>query len=305
MIATKASRLAYIEGKHKIIEFGSRRAHGPEAGALAGRAAYIGGCAGTSNAYCGYKFDIPTFGTMAHSWVMAFDSEKESFEKYLKVFPDSTVLLVDTYDTIEGVKKAVQISPKINGVRLDSGDLYTLSVESRKILDDAGLTDAIILASGDLNEYKVKELVDKGAPIDVFGVGTDLATSADAPNVGGVYKLVEVEKNHILIPKAKFSTKKATYPGKKQVWRILNDDNKLVKDIVAHETEDSFDNAMPLLIHTVKNGELLTPKIPLSKIKELCLNNLLHLDKNAFGLECTPVCKVEISQKLKNSKIEY
>lgn len=305
MIATKASRVVNVAGKYKVIEFGSRRAHGPEAGVFAGRAAYIGGCAGTSNAYCGFKFDIPIYGTMAHSWVMAFDSEKESFEKYFKVFPETTVLLVDTYDTIEGVKKAVQISPKIIGIRLDSGDIYSLSIESRKILDNAGLKDVMILASGDLNEYKIKELVDKKAPIDMLGVGTDLSTSADAPNLGGVYKLVEVEKDHKIIPKAKFSRKKATYPGKKQVWRILDDKNKLVKDIVASETENLSDNAIPLLVHTVKEGKLLVSIPHINRIRELCLNNLQQLDKEALGLECSPVDKTEISQRLKDITINY
>ena len=300
MIATKASIVTYEAQDRKVIEFGSRRAHGPEAAALAGRAAYIGGCIGTSNAYAGYKFGIPAYGTIAHSWVLAFDKEQESFEKYFQAFPESTILLVDTYDTVEGVKKAVKISPKIRGVRLDSGDLYELSVESRKILDDAGLKDAIIIASGDLDEYKVKKLIDKDAPIDVFGVGTTLATSSDAPFFNGIYKLVEIEKDNKLIQKAKFSENKATYPGKKLVWRFLDENNKLINDIVADIEEDYSDNATQLLVHTVKNGKQLIPNPPITKIQEYCLSNLTQLDKKSLGVNCSPVTKVEISQKLKD-----
>ncbi|HBH18324.1 MAG TPA: nicotinate phosphoribosyltransferase, partial [Cyanobacteria bacterium UBA9579] len=195
MIATKASRVTTASQGRQIIEFGSRRAHGPEAGVLAARASCIGGCIGSSNVYAGHKFGIPIYGTMAHSWIMAFDNEEEAFEKYHKLYPDNTILLVDTYNTIEGIKKATRISPKIKGIRLDSGDFYNLSIEARKILDDAGMQNTIIVASGDLNEYKIKDLIEREAPIDVFGVGTELVISADAPSLGGLYKLVEIEKD--------------------------------------------------------------------------------------------------------------
>ena len=194
LIATKASRIVQVASKdgrkRPVIDFGSRRAHGPQAGVYAARASYIGGCDGTSNVYAGLKFNIPTYGTMAHSWVESFEKEEKSFKKYFETFPKSTILLVDTYNTIEGVKKALQINPEIKGIRLDSGDLLYLSKKSRKMLDEAGLKHVKIMASGNLNEYKIGELVDKKAPIDSFGVGTELVTSHDSPSVDLIYKLI-------------------------------------------------------------------------------------------------------------------
>ena len=178
LIATKASRIVTAAGGKAIIEFGSRRAHGPQAGLLAARASYIGGCVGTSNALAGYKLGVPVFGTMAHSYIMSFEKEEDAFKQFSKVFP-SGFLLVDTYDTIAAVKKIIRLGIHMNGIRLDSGDLYYLSVESRKLLDAAGYNDTKIVASGDLNEYLIRDLVNKGAPIDSFGVGTELRYSQE------------------------------------------------------------------------------------------------------------------------------
>ncbi len=218
-IASKAARCVIAAEGREVVEFGSRRAHSPEAGILAGRAAYVAGCAGTSNTQAGMRFDIPVFGTAAHSWTMAFPSEEESFRALQRLLGDSTVFLLDTYDTIEAAHLAARLGHPIWGVRLDSGDLVALSREVRRILDRAGLQDAKIFATNDLNEHRLAELVRAGAPIDAFGVGTQLATSADAPFLSAVYKLVELENGRILHYTAKFSDEKSTLPGAKQIYR--------------------------------------------------------------------------------------
>jgi nicotinate phosphoribosyltransferase len=204
MIATKAARVVAAARGRPVIEFGARRAHGIEAGILGARAAYIGGCAGTSNVEAGKRFGIPIFGTMAHSFVMAFEREQDAFDAFLKVFPDTATILVDTYDTIAAVKSLR--GKNIPAVRLDSGELVALSKQTREILPHTK-----ILVSGDLDEDRITALLEAGAPIDAFGVGTRLATSYDAPALGGVYKLVSGQ--------VKLSAEKATYPGPKQVWR--------------------------------------------------------------------------------------
>src|SRR5712692_9713257 len=194
MIASKAARVVTAARGRSVVEFGTRRAHGTEAGLFAARAAYIGGCIGTSNVEAGHLFGIPTFGTLAHSFVMSFKEEDEAFRAFLKVFPETATILVDTYDTIAAMKRlASDFAPSIPAVRLDSGDLCELSKEVRGILDHAGMTNTKIFASGDLNEYKIADLISRGAQIDSFGVGTELATSHDAPSLGGVYKLAGLE----------------------------------------------------------------------------------------------------------------
>ena len=193
LIATKAARAVETAAGRAVVEFGTRRAHSPEAGVLAGRAAYIGGCIGTSNTLAGFRYGIPVFGTAAHSWVLSFPAEAEAFRQLQELLGPATVYLIDTYDTLEGARLAAGLGRPLWGVRLDSGNLVELSRAVRRILDDAGLPDAKIMATGDLNEYKILELVAVRAPIDAFGVGTELATSADAPSLGAVYKLVEVQ----------------------------------------------------------------------------------------------------------------
>ena len=219
MVASKAARcVAAAEGR-SVVEFGTRRAHSPGAGVLAGRAAYIGGCSGTSNTLTGKKFGIPVFGTSAHSWIMSFDDERESFRLLQQLLGNATVYLVDTYDTSEGTRKAASLGMPCWGVRLDSGDLLNLSKKVRQILDEAGLATAKIFATSDLDEYRIAELLAAGAPIDAFGVGTQLSTSADAPNLSAVYKLVEVKRQNKTVYTAKFSDEKSTLPGAKQVFR--------------------------------------------------------------------------------------
>src|SRR5262247_2835942 len=181
LIATKASRIVEAAEGRGIIEFGARRCHGFGAALYAARAAFIGGCVGTSNVEAGRLFELPVYGTAAHSFVMAFDSEREAFHAYHEVFPESTVLLLDTYDTLNAAHLATEFGPELRGVRLDSGDLAELSKRVRSILDEAGMRRTKIFASGDLNEFKIAELIAAGAPIDLFGVGTDLSTSRDAP----------------------------------------------------------------------------------------------------------------------------
>jgi nicotinate phosphoribosyltransferase len=224
LVATKAARIAHAAKGREIIEFGTRRAHTPEAGVLGARAAYIGGCAGTSNTLAGYRYGIPVLGTAAHSWVMAFASEAEAFERLQHLLAERTVHLIDTYDTLEGARVAARLGRPLWGVRIDSGDLDVLSREVRAILNAAGLSDARIMASGDLDESKIAVLVEAGAPIDAFGVGTELTTSADAPSIGAVYKVVAIGGGDTLRYPVKTSPEKQTIPGAKQLFRFPDRD---------------------------------------------------------------------------------
>lgn len=251
LIATKAVRVAEAAAGRAVVEFGTRRAHSPEAGVLAGRAAYIGGCAGTSNALTGFRYGVPVYGTAAHSWVLAFPDELEAYRALQSLLGPATVYLVDTYDTIEGARKAASLGEPLWGVRLDSGDLAGLAREVRHILDGVGLVNAKIMASGDLDEYKIRALVAAGAPIDAFGVGTELATSADAPTIGAIYKLVELEAGGATRYTAKLSSDKITLPGAKQIFRFEH------RDIVGR-----FEEELPgdrLLRQVVSGGELIGP----------------------------------------------
>ena len=224
LVATKAARIVHAAEGRDIIEFGTRRAHSPEAGVLGARAAYIGGCAGTSNTLAGYRYGIPVLGTAAHSWVMSFASESEAFERLQRLLGERTVHLIDTYDTLEGARTAARLGRPLWGVRIDSGDLVPLSRDVRKILDDAGLPDARIMASGDLDESKIAALVAAGAPIDAFGVGTELTTSADAPSIGAVYKMVAIGNPGNVRYPVKSSPEKHTIPGAKQLFRLPDHD---------------------------------------------------------------------------------
>ncbi len=257
LIATKASRIVEASGGREVVEFGARRAHSPEAGVLAGRAAYVGGCAGTSSTACGYRFGVPVFGTAAHSWVLSFDNERQAFRKLQELLGEQTVYLIDTYDTVEGARIASSLGRPMWGVRLDSGNLLELSRTVRGILDEAGLREARIMATSDLNEYKILEFTAAGAPIDVYGVGTDLATSADSPSIGVVYKLVELEANGQKRYTAKFSEDKHTLPGAKQIFRRAN------RDVIACASEclGCEDNDAPVALSrpVVVGGELAEP----------------------------------------------
>ena len=251
LIATKAALIARAANGRGVLEFGTRRAHSPEAGVLAGRAAYIGGCIGTSNSLSGFRYGIPVYGTAAHSWVLAFADELEAHRALQKLLGPSTIYLIDTYDTLEGARKAASLGRPLWGVRLDSGDLVSLSREVRAILDAAGLRDAKIMASGDLDETKIAALLADGAQIDAFGVGTELATSADAPTIGAIYKLVELETGGTTRYTAKLSIDKTTMPSAKQIFRQPG------RDVVAGAGERL--EGEPLLRPVIANGELVAP----------------------------------------------
>jgi nicotinate phosphoribosyltransferase len=252
IIATKAARIVHEAQGREVVEFGTRRAHSPEAGVLGARAAYIGGCAGTSNALAGYKYDIPVMGTAAHSWIMAFETESQAFAELQKLLGDNTVQLIDTYDSAAGARAVGRLGKPLWGVRLDSGDFSRLSRQVRRILDDAGLQDAKIMVSGDLDEVRIAEIVETGAPIDAFGVGTELATSADAPSMGSIYKLVEIERAESVRYTAKHSPDKSTIPGAKQLFRYPD------YDLLALQSECA-DGAEALLKPVIIGGNLLEP----------------------------------------------
>ncbi|HTM49852.1 MAG TPA: nicotinate phosphoribosyltransferase [Bryobacteraceae bacterium] len=257
LIATKAARVTQAAAGRGVVEFGTRRAHTPQAGVLGARAAYIGGCIGTSNTQAGFRFGIPVMGTCAHSWVMSYPTEREAFRRLQELLGPYTIQLVDTYEPVEGVRRAAALGPPLWGIRLDSGDFDSLSRQARAILDQAGLGGAKIMASGDLDEYRIAALVAAGAPIDSFGVGTELATSGDAPSMGAIYKLVEVEGR----PVAKWSEDKASLPGAKQLFRLPD------RDILALASESCPPGAEALLQPVIVYGQRTAPPPPLTEIR--------------------------------------
>ncbi|MGB9766108.1 MAG: nicotinate phosphoribosyltransferase [Sulfurihydrogenibium sp.] len=302
LVATKALRCYSVAPDKMLIDFGMRRAHGTDAGMIAARSSYIGGFVGTSNVLAGKEFGIPIYGTMAHSFVMAHDTEEKAFENFASVYPENTIFLIDTYDTLEGVKNAIKVAKKkgirIKGVRIDSGDLLTLSKEVRRILDINGFRDSIILASGGINEYKIKELVDKKAPIDAFGVGTELVTSADTPYLDCAYKLVEYDGK----PKMKLSSKKVTVPYKKQFYRIFRN-GKILKDIVSHFDEIVEDGVKMLKLY-IKDGEVVRRSPPLQEIREKTLINFKTLPDTFKSITQHMTLSPEVSQRLLKSTEE-
>lgn len=261
LIATKASRVVYAAEGNGIMEFGLRRAQGPDAGLYGARAAIIGGCVGTSNVLAGQMFDVPVMGTHAHSWIMSFKDEYTAFKEYARLYPDACTLLVDTYDTLKsGVPNAIRvfqemraegIRPKSYGIRLDSGDLAYLSKKARKMLDEAGFTDAVIAASNDLDELLIHDLKVQGAAITSWGVGTNLITSKDCPSFGGVYKLAAIQNaNGQFIPKIKISenTEKITNPGNKTIFRVYDKESgKMRADLICF-ADETFDESEDLLL---------------------------------------------------------
>ncbi len=292
-IASKAVRCCLAAQGRPIVEFGSRRAHSPEAGILAGRAAFIGGCIGTSNAEAGRRFDIPVFGTAAHSWTMSFSDEQASYRSLQKLMGESTVYLIDTYDTVEGARLAVQLGRPIWGVRLDSGDIGALSREVRQILDGAGLQDAKIMATNDLNEDRLSELVRARAPIDIFGVGTELATSADSPTLSAVYKLVELKRDGKTQYTAKFSGDKETLPAAKQVYRLPTHDFVAPYD----ECNSSF-KGEPLLRPVIVGGKLVEPMPTTTKIQTYARSMISALPSELRALTGEQPYPVDISPRL-------
>lgn len=281
LIATKASRVKYTAGNDVVMEFGARRAQGVDAAVLGARAAVIGGCTGTSNVLSGKLYSIPVMGTHAHSWVMSFPDELSAFRAYAELYPDACTLLVDTYDTLKsGVPNAIRVFDELKasghepvGIRLDSGDLAYISKRARAMLDAAGHRDAKICASGDLDEYLIRELKAQGARIDTWGVGTKLITSSECPALGGVYKLAAEEVEGQLVPRIKISENpiKITNPGYKKVFRLYSKKSGMaIADLIALD-EETIDDTKPLriyhpihhykskLVENFKARELLVP----------------------------------------------
>ena len=291
LVATKAARAVEVAGGRAVVEFGTRRAHSPEAGVFGARAAYIGGCAGTSNTLAGFRYGVPVMGTAAHSWIMSFPCEMDAFRKLQRVLGESTVQLLDTYDTLEGARRAAKLGGPLWGVRLDSGDFDSLSRQVRAILDEANLRDAKIMVSGDLDEYRIRELVRAGAPVDAFGVGTQLAVSADAPNISAVYKLVEVEICGIKRFTAKYSDDKTSFPGAKQVFRDV------ARDVVARSGECGKGEA--LLRPIILGGRLIEPLPSLAQARERATQSIANLPSALRQLEVVEPWPVIQSRELR------
>ncbi|MFO0555480.1 MAG: nicotinate phosphoribosyltransferase [Polyangiaceae bacterium] len=282
MVASKAARIVRAAAGRACVEFGSRRTH-PTAAVDAARAAYAVGFAGTSNLEAARRYGIPVLGTAAHMWTMAHATEEDAFRGYFEVFPNASILLIDTYDTPRGALRAARVArDKLRGVRLDSGDLGALAREVRAILDAEGAPQAKIVASGDLNEHSIAALVASGAPIDTFGVGTELVCSVDAPALAGVYKLVELDDGVKRRPIAKFSEGKGTFPGPHQVLRVVDEHRALVRDIVALDTEEPLtptagDHHELLLTPAIRGGVRVRPPRSLDEIRARVTANLAAL----------------------------
>jgi nicotinate phosphoribosyltransferase len=340
LIATKASRVVYAAGGQPVMEFGLRRAQGPDAGTLGARAAVIGGCIGTSNVLSAKLYDMPALGTHAHSWIMSFDDEYSAFLKYAELYPQNTTLLVDTYDTLRsGVPNAIRVFSELReggkmpakyGIRLDSGDLAYLSKKARKMLDTAGFTEASITASSDLDEYLIDSLKTQGAKIDSWGVGTKLITSRDCPSFGGVYKLSAIKRAGTFIPKIKLSENqwKITNPGDKKIYRIYEAESGKVKaDLITLADEEyTCDNPLllfdpvatwkktylepgsytlrELLVPVFKSGECVYHSPSVMEIRDYCAKELDTLWDEARRLINPHNVYVDLSAKLYRVKTE-
>ena len=283
-IASKAARVVSAAAGRPVMEFGARRAHGLEAALFAARAAFLAGAAGTSFVEAGRRFGIPLSGTMAHSWVMSADSEAQAFDDYASVFGGQSVFLLDTYDTISAARLVVSSGLQPAGVRLDSGDLDVLSREVRTILDAGGLSATGIFVSGDLDEFSIRRLLSSGAPIDGFGVGTRLVTSEDAPALGGIYKLVEIEERGIRRGVVKRSEAKGTWPGRKQVWRIV-ENASAARDVVGFADEEPPADGVPLLRQFMRGGQRLNEDVSLVTARHRCARLMAELPARLVTLE--------------------
>ncbi|MCL2721057.1 MAG: nicotinate phosphoribosyltransferase [Treponema sp.] len=337
LIATKACRVWLASKKGSVMEFGLRRAQGQDGAVSASRAAYIGGSSGTSNTLASSIFNIPALGTMAHSWIMSFDSEEEAFSAYADLYPDRTIFLIDTYDTLKsGIHNAIKAGRKLIeqgknfGVRLDSGDIHYLSLEVRRLLDEAGFKNAYITVSNDLDEHIIETLVKEGAPVDSWGVGTRLVTGGNESAFTGVYKLSAIHGKNGIKPVMKFSDNpdKTTNPGIKQVWRIKDKNGAAVADVLSvDDSEDilvegqrySFwhpsadyrhfvhtieNKIQPLLKKRIDNGKLLEVTPSLNEVKSYAEKDLDSFDSTYKRLLNPHVYKVSITEKLRNLKLE-
>ncbi|MGX2032600.1 nicotinate phosphoribosyltransferase [Methylocaldum gracile] len=300
MIASKAARSALAAPGKLLVDFGLRRAHGAEAGLMAARAAYLAGFDGTSNVLAGKLFDIPVYGTMAHSYIMAHDDEVEAFERFAESLPGNVLLLIDTYDTLEAARKVVTLAPRlaernipIKGVRLDSGDMAELAKGVRSILDEGGLTECSIFASGDLDEHELFRMLEAGAPIDGFGVGTRLTTSQDMPYLNCAYKLQEYAGR----PRRKRSKGKENWPGRKQVYRRYDDEGHMLHDVMAEESESQIEGE-PLLRQVMAKGKRVGAQETLAVMRERLRGQLQQLPPALNAIEESAVYTVLISDGL-------
>lgn len=301
MIALKASRCVHAASGRGLVDFSLRRTHGFDAGLKVARSSYIAGFSATSNVLAGKLYGIPITGTMAHSFVSSFSDEIEAFRAFARLFPEKAVFLIDTYDTVAGAQKAAIVGRemegrggRLSGVRLDSGDFVHLSREVRRILDEAGLNDTKIFASGDFDEYKIARTIDEGACIDAFGVGTKMGVSADAPYLDMVYKLVRYGDRPIV----KLSTGKVNLAGEKQVFRRTDREGRFVEDIIATRGEN-IEGASPLLAAVMEDGELLREHPSLEEIRERFAANFAALPDRYKALDAAHSYPVKLSTRLK------
>jgi nicotinate phosphoribosyltransferase len=299
LIASKAARMILAAPGKVLVDFGLRRSHGAEAGLMAARASYVAGFAGTATVLAEQSWGIPTFGTMAHAFIQAFDDEAEAFEKFARSRPENLTLLIDTYDTEAAARKVVALAPRlkeagiaIRAVRLDSGDLAALSRSVRRILDAGGLAGVSIFASGGLDEDSIAALVAAGAPIDGFGVGTSLTTSADVPALDCVYKLEE----YAGLPRRKRSAGKATWPGRKQVWRRYGPDGRMTGDVISVESDPQAGE--PLLVPVMQGGRRITPGPTLADSRARAARDLARLPQALHRLESGTPYPVEVTGAL-------
>jgi nicotinate phosphoribosyltransferase len=303
VVASKAARCVLAAPGRLMVDFGLRRAHGAEAGLLAARASYLAGFAGTATVLAGAQMGIPLYGTMAHSFVQAHDDETQAFEHFARAFPKDAVLLIDTYDTELAAHKVVALAQRLQGegirlrgVRLDSGDLAALSRSVRRILDAGGLQELTIFASGNLDEYRLHELLAAGAPIDGFGIGTSLVTSVDVPALDAVYKLEEYAGK----PRRKRSSGKATWPGRKQVFRHYDPNGDFEHDVLALQDEPQAGE--PLLVPVMRNGRRLQQPETLDMMRQRAARQLARLPQHLKMLG--PVgwpYRVEVTPKLREA----
>src|ERR1700736_6998759 len=299
LVASKAARMLLAAPGKLMVDFGLRRAHGAEAGLMAARASYIAGFAGTATVLADKVFGIPIFGTMAHSFIEAHDDEKAAFEMFAQSRPENLTLLIDTYDTQAGARKVVALASAlaargitVRAVRLDSGDLIALSKSVRRILDAGGLSDVRIFASGGLDEDSVARMLRDGAPIDGFGMGTSLTTSSDVPSLDCVYKLQE----YAGLARRKQSTGKATWPGRKQVWRKLDTQGRMCGDVISIENDQQ--EGEPLLQLVMQGGRRTAPSPPLAEIRARSARELARLPEPLRRLEPNASYPVAIGDAL-------
>jgi nicotinate phosphoribosyltransferase len=300
-VASRGARMVEAASGRPVVEFGARRAHGIEAGVLAARAAFLSGCESTSNVEAGRRFGIPLSGTMAHSWVTAFPTELSAFRHYAEVFGDRTVILLDTYDTLAAARTLVASGLRPHAVRLDSGDVIDLSRRVRAILDDGGLRTTSIFASGDLNEWRIADIVAAAAPIDGFGVGAALSTSSDAPSLGAIYKLVEIERNGVAVPIMKRSPGKQSYPGRKQVWRCVEAGTAVEDLLDLADVERNGESERPLLGPVMRGGIRESPPRTLTALRDHGRTAIAELPASVRRLDDPASYSVRLGRALRSS----